>query len=59
VPVGRYTNPRIAELYDGTPDAAAAGLQAYRVPAKRAINSDPSRRGEVAEYLISNVPRRE
>lgn len=56
--VSNSTAPEIAELYDGNPDAAAAGLKAYKVPARRAINSDPARRGKVAEYLISNVPRR-
>ena len=51
------TAPEIAELYDGNRDADAVGLTAYKVPAKRAINSDAAGRGEILEYLISNVPR--
>ena len=51
------TAPEIADLYDGNPAADAAGLKAFQVPARRAINSNASRRGEVMEYLISNVPR--
>jgi DNA adenine methylase len=51
------TAPEIAELYDGNRDAAAAGLAAYKVPAKRAINRDAAGRGEILEYLISNVHR--
>ena len=51
------TAPEIAELYEGEPDVRAAGLKAYKVPAKLAINSDASARGEILEYLISNFPR--
>jgi DNA adenine methylase len=53
------TAPEIAELYDGNRDAEAVGLRAYKVPAKRAINSDAAGRGEILEYLIGNVPRRD
>ena len=53
------TAPEIAELYDGSRDAQAAGLKAYKVPARRAINRNPSNRGRVLEYLISNVPPRD
>lgn len=56
--VSNSTAPEIAELYDGNPEAAAAGLRAYRVPARRAINSDATRRGSIEEYVISNVPLR-
>jgi len=52
------TAPEIAGLYEGDPRAAAVGLTAHRVPARRAINSNAAARGEVLEYLISNVPRR-
>ncbi len=52
------TAPAIAELYDGNPDAARAGLRAHTVPARRAINSNASRRGGVDEYIITNLPRR-
>ncbi len=48
--------PQIVKLYDGNQRAKRAGLQAHRVPARRAINCDGSSRGSVEEYLISNVP---
>ena len=53
------TAPEIAELYEGNPEVEAAGFRAYKVPARRAINSDAAARGAVLEYLISNVPRRD
>ncbi len=49
------TAPAIAALYDGNRDAERAGLRAYTVPARRAINSDASRRGHVDEYIVTNV----
>ena len=52
------TAPEIAALYDGNPDAEKAGLQSHKFPARRAINSNASRRGHVDEYVITNVPRR-
>lgn len=51
------TAPIIEELYERDPAARRAGLRAFRVPARRAINSDPSRRGTVDEFVITNVPR--
>lgn len=45
----------IAELYDDNAAARAAGLRALRIPARRAINSNASRRGTVDEYLITNI----
>lgn len=51
------TAPAIADLYDTNLDARDAGLRALRVPARRAINSNASRRGPVDEYVITNVPR--
>ncbi|MDE3153776.1 MAG: Dam family site-specific DNA-(adenine-N6)-methyltransferase [Acidobacteriota bacterium] len=53
------TAPDVARLYDGHPEAVAAGLRAYRVPARRAINARATGRGPVAEYLITNLPERE
>ena len=50
--------PEIAELYDGNPKAAAAGLRCHQIAARRAINSNPRSRGAIAEYLITNVPER-
>ena len=52
------TAPEISRLYDGNVDAEAAGLCAYKIPARRMINSAPEKRGAVLEYLITNVPRR-
>lgn len=50
------TSDAIGALYDGNGEAAAAGLKAYRVPARRAVNSVATQRGAVDEYLISNIP---
>ena len=52
------TAPEVAELYDGNRDAERAGLHAYQVPARRMINSNAARRGQVFEYLITNIPQR-
>lgn len=49
------TAERIARLYDGNPEVERAGLRAYRVPARRTINSVGSKRGVVEEYLITNI----
>ena len=51
------TAPDITRLYDGNPATTAVGLRAYKVPARRTINSTPNKRGTVLEYLITNVPR--
>ena len=53
------TAPDVTRLYDDNPEAVAVGLRAYKVPARRAINSDSSKRGAVLEYLITNIPRRD
>ncbi|MFN8060519.1 MAG: Dam family site-specific DNA-(adenine-N6)-methyltransferase [Vicinamibacterales bacterium] len=58
VVVSNSTAPLIRELYEDNVEARSAGLEAIRVPARRAINSDPSKRGEVLEYVITNVARR-
>jgi DNA adenine methylase len=55
VVVSNSTAPIIKQLYERDPQALRAGFRAYRVPAKRAINSDASRRGAVMEYIVSNV----
>ena len=52
------TAPDITRLYVRNREASAVGLTAHKVPARRAINSDPSKRGAVLEYLITNIPRR-
>jgi DNA adenine methylase len=53
------TADAIAVLYDGNRASEAAGLRAWRVPARRAVNSVASRRGAIEEYLISNVGPRD
>jgi DNA adenine methylase len=50
--------PSISLLYEGNADAAAAGLHAWRFPARRAINSRPDRRGAVEELVVSNIQPR-
>ncbi len=52
--VSNSTAREIAALY-GAPEARAAGLKTMRVPARRAVNRDASRRGPVDEFLISNL----
>jgi DNA adenine methylase len=47
--------PDIRRLYARSDAARSAGLTARTVPARRAINSSPTRRGAVREYLITNV----
>jgi DNA adenine methylase len=53
--VSNSTAAEIAALYDASVDARAAGLRTARVPARRAVNSDATRRGPIEEFLISNV----
>jgi DNA adenine methylase len=46
------TASAVSALYDRNSDARRAGLRAHRIRARRAINSVPSQRGPVYEYLI-------
>jgi DNA adenine methylase len=55
VVMSNSTASEIVGLYEGNREVAAAGLRCHRVPARRAINSKPSRRGAVEEYVITNV----
>lgn len=48
------TAPEIAGLYEND-QARSIGLLAHRVAARRAVNSNPSGRGPVEEYLITNI----
>jgi len=48
------TAPEITRLYDNNGATSAAGLRAWRVPARRAINSKARGRGAVKELLVSN-----
>jgi DNA adenine methylase len=56
VPLSNSTAPEISHLYERNDAAKAAGLRCYRVPARRAINSNASRHGPVVEFLITNIP---
>ena len=58
VVLSNSTAPEIAALYDGNAAAERVRLEAHKVPARRAINSNAARRGHVDEYIITNVPRR-
>jgi DNA adenine methylase len=49
------TADQIAALYERNVDARAAGLRTLKVPARRAINCNASRRGYVEEYVITNI----
>lgn len=51
--------PSVATLYEDDPAVRRAGLVAVRVPARRAINSRPDRRGAVEELVVTNVARRD
>ena len=53
--ISNSTAPEIAALYETSDDARGAGLRTFRVPARRAINSNASRRGAIDEFLITNV----
>ncbi len=55
VVVSNSTADQIADLYEHSSEALAAGLQTTRVPARRSINRSAAGRGHVDEFLISNV----
>jgi DNA adenine methylase len=55
VVMSNSTAPEIAKLYEDSKDVRAAGLRCYRIPARRAINSNAKSRGVVEEYVITNV----
>ncbi|HUR35723.1 MAG TPA: Dam family site-specific DNA-(adenine-N6)-methyltransferase [Vicinamibacterales bacterium] len=58
VVLSNSTAPLIADLYERDAAVRRAGFRAYRVPVRRAINSDAAGRGTVDEYVITNVPER-
>ena len=58
VMMSNSTAPEITQLYATHSGVARAGLRCYNVPARRAINSNADRRGNVTEYLITNITRR-
>jgi DNA adenine methylase len=53
--VSNSTAPLITSLYEKSRSARRAGLRAHKVAARRAINSNARRRGEISEYIITNV----
>lgn len=55
VVVSNSTAPAVVRLYETSAEARAAGLQAWRVPARRAINRDGRGRQPIAELLVANV----
>lgn len=48
------TAASVTMLYEGNAAAKAAGLRAWRFPARRAVNSKADRRGAVSELVVSN-----
>lgn len=52
------TAPEIGALYEDNEDVRAAGLRCYRIPARRAINSNAARRGAIDEYVITTITPR-
>ena len=51
------TAPEISALYEGNKDVQTAGVMCYRIPARRAINSNAARRDTIDEYIITNITR--
>ena len=48
------TADSVCKLYQSDTDASQAGLRAYRLAARRAINSRADRRGTIDELLVTN-----
>jgi DNA adenine methylase len=57
--VSNSTAPLITALYVRSAVAKRAGLRAHKVPAKRAINSNATLRGDVMEYIVTNITPRD
>lgn len=55
VVLSNSTAPLIVELYEHDAGARRAGLHAHRVPARRAINSNPDLRGDVIEFIVATA----
>jgi DNA adenine methylase len=47
--------PSVTALYEDNAAARDAGLSTWRVPARRAVNSNAEKRGVVEEIVVSNV----
>jgi DNA adenine methylase len=54
VVVSNSSAPLVTDLY-GSRAPREAGLRIHRVAARRAINSNARRRGQIEELIISNV----
>jgi len=52
------TAPCVTALYEESKEVRKAGLRAWRIPARRAINSKSDRRGVVEELLVTNLAPR-
>jgi hypothetical protein len=55
VVVSNSAAPLVTALYARDDLAKRVGLRAHKVPAKRAINSNATLRGDVMEYIITNT----
>jgi DNA adenine methylase len=55
VMLSNSTAPGVTSFYERNVTARRAGLRAYRVPARRAINSHAGRRGTIDELLVTNL----
>lgn len=53
VVLSNSTAPLIVELYEHDAEVQRAGLRVHRVAARRAINSDPTRRGDLMEFIVT------
>lgn len=59
VVLSNSTAPEVTQLFERNAEAQAAGLTAWRFPARRAVNSRADRRGAVQELVVANLkPRR-
>ena len=54
VVMSNSTAAEITTLYERSREVETAGLRCYRVAARRAINSNALRRGQIDEYVIAN-----
>ena len=59
VMLSNSTAASMTDLYETDARARGAGLCAYRLSARRAINSQPGSRGAIQELLVTNLARRE
>ncbi len=48
------TAPVVTGLYERNEQAGAAGIAAWRFPARRSVNSNPEGRGTIEELVVSN-----